>query len=146
MERGAQGELREAQGRHRRGPGGQESSGEPKGNPGRKGPGRAQEGVGPRAQWDQCYLLLSDNCCCHCFFCRSVGFFGCCHWFLRPLEQGPRAQGPMGQGLRGPGKGPGRHREGPRGPSGEAQGRREQGSPGRGRDQGPVSPMLPSFV
>ena len=121
MERGAQGELREAQGRPRRGPGGQESPGEPKGGPGRKGPGRAQEGVGPRAQWDQCYLLLSDNCCCHCFFCRSVGFFGCCHWFLRPLEQGPkglwargseaqgRAQGGTGKAQGGP---VGRPREG----------------------------------
>ena len=41
----------------------------------------------PRAQWAQCYLRLSDNCNCHCFFVAAVlvflaaviGLFGCCH-------------------------------------------------------------------
>ena len=47
----------------------QEGRGAP-GGPGRprKGPGEPRGGPGgsgPRAQWAQRYLRLSDNCCCH---------------------------------------------------------------------------------
>ena len=60
--------------------------------------------AGRRAQWAQCYLRFSDNCCSYCFFLLLsgffltpvIGYFSCCHWFLRPLGPGPRAQPPQG--------------------------------------------------
>ena len=65
MRRETKGETREAQG----GPGTRtRRMGETRkaqGGEREEGRGRAKGGVGPRTQWAQRYLRLSDNCCCH---------------------------------------------------------------------------------
>ena len=79
MGRRAQGGPREAQGRPRGGA--REAQGGPReaqGGPREGGPRGGQGGVGPRAQWAQCYLRLSDNCCCH-WFCLLLSWF---FWLL----------------------------------------------------------------
>ena len=106
------------------------------------GPRGGQEGGRPRNQWAQCYLHLSDNCCCHCFcFAAVLVFFGCCHkffWLLSLVFAAPglRAKGPKahGPGTQRPREGPGRPSECPGKPRGEPREGGPRGLPELGKD------------